>query len=152
MQGFWRLFGKGRMFGRPFFKTNPEELSTLCIYPKQLLNNTKNVLIKKNAVYHKSCPIFLSCNLGGTSHEQWWPRSCSVLEDMQWTCGYANRYSSFRTLVSHGFILRRGLCHWNQPSWMVTGTHTAWPAQSLCNCLTHTGLIWVSVAPCRAQG
>ena len=35
------------MFGRPFFKTNPQELSTLCIYPKQLLNNTKNVSIKK---------------------------------------------------------------------------------------------------------
>ena len=33
-EGFWRLFGKGRMFGRPFFKTNPQELSTLCIYPK----------------------------------------------------------------------------------------------------------------------
>ena len=46
-QGFWRLFGKGRMFGRPFFKTNPQELSTLCIYPRQLLNNTKNVSINK---------------------------------------------------------------------------------------------------------
>ena len=33
MQGFWRLFDKGRMFGRPFFKTNPQELSTLRIYP-----------------------------------------------------------------------------------------------------------------------
>ena len=33
-QGFGQLFGKGRMFGRPFFKTNPEELSTLCIYPE----------------------------------------------------------------------------------------------------------------------
>ena len=44
---FWRLFGKGRMFGRPFFKTNPEELSTLCIYPKQLLNKTKKVSINK---------------------------------------------------------------------------------------------------------
>ena len=29
------------------FQTNPQELSTLCIYPKQLLNNTKNVSIKK---------------------------------------------------------------------------------------------------------
>ena len=35
------------MFGRPFFKTNPEELSTLCIYPKQLLNETKKVSINK---------------------------------------------------------------------------------------------------------
>ena len=33
-RGFWRLFGKGRMFGRPFFKTNPQELSTLWIYPE----------------------------------------------------------------------------------------------------------------------
>ena len=28
------LFGKGGLFGRPFFKTNPQELSTLCIYPE----------------------------------------------------------------------------------------------------------------------
>ena len=33
-QGFGRLFGKGGLFGRPFFKTNPQELSTLCIYPE----------------------------------------------------------------------------------------------------------------------
>ena len=26
---------------------NPQELSTLCIYPRQLLNNTKNVSINK---------------------------------------------------------------------------------------------------------
>ena len=33
-EGFGQLFGKGRLFGRPFFKTNPQELSTLCIYPE----------------------------------------------------------------------------------------------------------------------
>ena len=33
-EGFWQLFGKGRLFGRPFFKTNPQELSTMCIYPE----------------------------------------------------------------------------------------------------------------------
>ena len=46
-QGFGRLFGKGGLFGRPFFKTNPQELSTLCIYPIKRLNNTKNVSINK---------------------------------------------------------------------------------------------------------
>ena len=46
-EGFWQLFGKGRLFGRPFFKTNPQELSTLCIYPIKRLNNTKNVSINK---------------------------------------------------------------------------------------------------------
>ena len=33
MQGFWQLVGKRRLSGRPFFKTNAQELSTLCIYP-----------------------------------------------------------------------------------------------------------------------
>ena len=33
-EGFWQLFGKRRLFGRPSFKTNPQELSTLCIYPE----------------------------------------------------------------------------------------------------------------------
>ena len=46
-QGFWRLFGKGRMFGRPFFKTNPQELSTPVYLPRKLLNNTKNASINK---------------------------------------------------------------------------------------------------------
>ena len=76
-QGFGRLFGKGRMFGTPFFKTNPEELSTLCIYPKQLLNNTKKVSIKKRCL-SQILPNTLSYNLWGTSHEQQWPWSCSV--------------------------------------------------------------------------
>ena len=35
--------------------------------PLELLNNTKNASIK-NTVYLNSCPIFSSCNLGGTSH------------------------------------------------------------------------------------
>ena len=48
-QGFWRLVGKGRWFGRPFFQTNPQELSTLCLYPEPL-NNTKNVSIKKHCL------------------------------------------------------------------------------------------------------
>ena len=52
--------------------------------PQKLLNNTKNCVNQKNTVYHKSCPILLSCNLGGTSHEQPWPYSSSVLENMQW--------------------------------------------------------------------
>ena len=46
-EGFGRLFGKGGLFGRPSFKTNPQELSTLCIYPIKRLNNTKNVSINK---------------------------------------------------------------------------------------------------------
>ena len=46
-QSFGKLFGKGRLVGRPFFKTNPQELSTPMCPPRKLLNNTKNVSIKK---------------------------------------------------------------------------------------------------------
>ena len=54
-QGFGRLFGKGRLFGRPFFKTNPQELSTLCIYPENSWT-TQRMCQTKKTVYHKSCP------------------------------------------------------------------------------------------------
>ena len=103
-QGFGQLFGKWRLFGRPFFKTNPQELSTLCIYPKQLLNNTKNVSIK-NTAYPKSCPQFLSCNLWGASHEQPWPRSCSVLEIMQWKEIYQLSYRTWWGMLFKGIFL-----------------------------------------------
>ena len=58
-QGIGRLFGKGRMFGTPFFKTNPEELSTLCIYPIKRLNNTKNVSINKILSITNLATIFI---------------------------------------------------------------------------------------------
>ena len=54
-QGFGQLFGKGRLFGRPFFKTNPQELSTLCIYPENSWT-TQRMCQTKKTVYHKSCP------------------------------------------------------------------------------------------------
>ena len=56
-QGFGRLFGKGRLFGRPLFLTNPQELSTLCIVsaPKTPEQHKERVN-QQNAVYHTSCP------------------------------------------------------------------------------------------------
>ena len=95
-QGFGRLFGKGGLFGRPFFKTNPQELSTLCIYPENSWT-TQRMRQSKNTIYHKFCPRFLSYNLGGTSHEQPWPWSCSVLENVQWTLGINPRSTTFCT-------------------------------------------------------
>ena len=58
-QGFGQLFGKGRMFGRPFFKTNPEELSTLCIYPKQLLNSQRMCQSRKHCLSQLLPTIFI---------------------------------------------------------------------------------------------
>ena len=55
-QGFWRLIGKGRLFGRPFFKTNTQELSTPMCPPRNSWT-TQRRCQKKNAVYLKSCPI-----------------------------------------------------------------------------------------------
>ena len=67
-QGVWQLFGKGRLFGRPCFKTNPQEISTLCIYPKQLLKHTKKVSINETLSITNLAHDFLSCNLWGTFH------------------------------------------------------------------------------------
>ena len=56
-KAFDDYLAKEGLFGRPFFKTNPQELSTLCIYPIKLLNNTKNVSINKTLSITNSCPI-----------------------------------------------------------------------------------------------
>ena len=49
------------------FQTNPQELSALCIYP-ETPEQHKECVNQQNTVYHKFCPIFLSCNLWGASH------------------------------------------------------------------------------------
>ena len=46
-QGVWQLFGKGRLLGKPIFKQTLRNYQPLRVHPKQLLNNTKNVSIKK---------------------------------------------------------------------------------------------------------
>ena len=54
----WTTIWQRKAIWKTYFQTNAQELSTLCIYPKQLLNNTKNVSIKKTlSVYLNSCPI-----------------------------------------------------------------------------------------------
>ena len=42
----WTTIWQRKVIWKTYFQTNAQELSTLCIYPKQLLNNTKNVSIK----------------------------------------------------------------------------------------------------------
>ena len=51
------------------FSTNPQEVSTLCIYPRTP-EQPKNVPIKKRLSITTHAQYVLSCNLGGTSHEQ----------------------------------------------------------------------------------
>ena len=104
-QGFGQLFGKGRLFGRPLFQTNPQELSTLCIYPKQLLKHTKNVSINKTLSITTHAQYVLSCNLGGTSHEQSWPQSCSVLEIMQWKEMHQLLHRTWGGMILKGIFL-----------------------------------------------
>jgi len=56
------------------WKTLFQNKSSGTINPVYLPQTTpeqyKERVNQKNTVYHNSCPIFLSCNLGGTSHEQ----------------------------------------------------------------------------------
>ena len=41
-----------------------------CVSTPKTPEQHKECVNQQNTVYHKFCPIFLSCNLGGTSHEQ----------------------------------------------------------------------------------
>ena len=61
-QGIGRLFGKGRMFGTPFFKTNPEELSTLCIYPENSWTKQRMCRSKKDCL-SQNLPTFFILQL-----------------------------------------------------------------------------------------
>ena len=41
-----------------------------CVSTPKTPEQHKECVNQQNTVYHNSCPIFLSCNLGGSSHEQ----------------------------------------------------------------------------------
>ena len=58
-EGFGQLFGKGRLFGRPFFKTNPQELSTLCIYPENSWTTQRMRQSKKHCLSQNLPTIFI---------------------------------------------------------------------------------------------
>ena len=47
LRRLWTTIWQRKAIWKTSFQTNPQELSTLCIYPKQLLKNTKNVSFKK---------------------------------------------------------------------------------------------------------
>ena len=52
--------------------------------PRKTPEHYKECANQKKTVYLNSCPWFLFCDLGETSQEQPWPRSCSVLENVHW--------------------------------------------------------------------
>ena len=62
-----KKYCKGRMFGRPFFKTNPQELSTLCIYPENSWT-TQRMCQSTKYCLSQILPTFFSCSFEGTSH------------------------------------------------------------------------------------
>ena len=43
---------------RPLFQTNPQELSTMCIYPETTPEQNKEGVNQQNTVNHNSCPRF----------------------------------------------------------------------------------------------
>ena len=66
-----------------------------------LLKSAVLSCMTRNAEYlvFNSCPLCLSCNFGGTSHEQPWPWSCSVLEIMQWKFGNGKKCAHSEALI-----------------------------------------------------
>ena len=139
MQGFWRLFGKGRMFGRPFFKTNPAGTINPVYLPQTTPEQYKERVDQKNAVYHKSCPIFLSCDLGGTSHEQWWPRSWKKTNFLK-SCNGHLVHDYFRFGV--GWYWRK-----NANTTVLSRLNWSQGALSFRSCRTQTG----ANVPCRSH-
>ena len=92
------------MFGRPFRKTNPEELSTLCIYPENSWTTQRMCQSTKHCLF-QLLPNTLSCNLGGTFHLQPWPGSCSVLESMQWKEMHQLLHRTWGGMILKGIFL-----------------------------------------------
>ena len=111
-QGFWRLFGEGRLFGRPFFKINPQELSTLCIYPKNSWT-TQRMCQSKKSVCHNSCPRFYP----GTSEEH--PMNNHDLNRaLFWHCRALERKCINSTGLWEGW--------YSKASWALSGTYTSY--------------------------
>ena len=85
-QGFWWLVGKGRMFGRPFFKTNPQELSTLCIYPENSWTTQRMCQSTKHCLSQLLPKYVLSCNLGQLRRNIPWTTMTSIELRLLNTC------------------------------------------------------------------
>ena len=103
------------------WKTLFQNKSSGTINPVYLPHKTpeqhKECVNQQNTVYHNSqqLPKILSCNFGGTSQWQTWPRSCSVLKKVQW--------KEIRQLLYFGLGVGR---YWRVSSWATSETYTCY--------------------------
>ena len=97
------------------WKTHSQNKPSGTINPVYLPHKTpeqhKECVNQQNTVNHNSCPILFCCNFGGTSHEQQWPWSCSVLEDMHWKEMHQCLYFGLGVV-----------CYWRASSWATSET------------------------------
>ena len=149
-EGFWQLFGTGRLFGRPLFKQTLRNYQPCVSTPNNSWTIQRMCQSKKHCI-SQQLPKILSCNFGGTSNEQPWPRSCSVSFNMQWKA--STLIQDLERDDIEGHLLEQLLkpIHALKTN-LPLKCGKCWRVQSCRSCLTQTALVWVSVAPCRVQG
>ena len=116
----WTTIWQRKAVWKTSFQTNPQELSTLCIYPKQLLNNTKNLPIKKtlsnlSQLFPNIFIRQLQRNIPLTTMT--YP-SCSILES---TCTGKKMHQLYRTW--RGMLTGAVLSKLAHPDWLWLSRH-----------------------------
>ena len=147
-EGFWRLFGKGRLFGRPLFLNKSSGTINPVYLPRKLLNNTKNVSINKTLSITTLAQYVYPATWEDhpmNNHEQLWPWSCSVFENWEDMLNDATKMLLFALLS----IQKSTSTKSTSDNTCSSGRHA-----SLRSCLTQTALVcWgCSLLPRRGLG
>ena len=101
----WTTIWQRKAVWKTLFKNKSSRTINPVYLPRKLLNTTKNVSINKTLSITTHAQYVLSCNLGGTSHEQQWPSSCSVLEIMQWKEMHQLLHRTWGGMILKGIFL-----------------------------------------------
>ena len=104
-QGFGQLFGKGRLFGRPFFKTNPQELSTLCIYPKNSWTTQRTCQSKQHCLSQMLPKIFYPATYEEHSINKHDLDRALFLENVHWKEMHQLLYRTWWGMILKGIFL-----------------------------------------------
>ena len=66
----WKTIWQRKAVWKTLFQNKSSGTINPVYLPHKTPEQHKECVNQQNTVYHKFCPRFLSCNLGGTSHEQ----------------------------------------------------------------------------------
>ena len=104
-----------------------------CVSTPKTPEQHKECVNQQNTVNHNSCPILLSYNLWGTSHEQLWPWSCSVWK----SCNGKKMHQLLYFGLGKGW-------YWRASSWATSETYSCY---QMNNSWTVAGMLTGAVLP-----